>query len=207
MGGLTGIPNDPDSIRSHAMGVGPIQVLNIDPPKPPPKQTGPQRFDPRSGPMFGLSPERKYEMQLREYEAKQRAAATQYNKLWDSDPTKYVQTLDKDLASGTITQEYYDSQFKSGQKRTHRDTYYKQQEAKAKRERELAEQQAALRESQEKARKAAQQQRTLQGLESVDETSGEVVAVSGGGASETEEARGRRRRGGMRAGGLGIEEK
>src|SRR5690625_4586557 len=207
MGGLTGIPNDPDSIRNHVLGFGPVKVLNIDPPKPPPKQTGPQRFDPRSGvadQLFGPSPERKYEMQLREYEVKQRAAATQYNKLWKSDPTKFVQTLHKDLASGTITQEYYDSQFSSGQKRAHRDTYYKQQEAKAKRERELAEQQAALRKSQEKARKAAQQQRTLEGLETSEEVSGEAVAVSGNSSGGPEEPRGKRRRGGSLSAVLGI---
>ena len=129
----------------------------------------------------------------------------EYNLLWESDPTKYVQTMDEELASGKITQEFYDDSFsRDKQRRDLRDTHYKQQEAKAKRERELAEQQAALRESQEKARKAAQQQRTLQGLESVDETSGEVVAVSGGGASETEESRGRRRRGGRLSAVLGI---
>ena|SRR5690625_1691937 len=190
MGGITGIHN---------------KVLNIDPPKPPEttQSLGYGESDSSSNRSHRIKAAR-YRQELQHYNLKQFAAALQYNKLWDSDPTKYVQSLDKDLASGTITQEYYDSQFRSGQKRTHRDTYYKQQEAKAKRERELAEQQAALRQSQEKARKTAQQQRTLQGLESVDETSGEVVAVSGGGASETEESRGRRRRGGRLSAVLGI---
>src|SRR5699024_3261534 len=190
MGGITGIPN---------------KVLNIDPPKPPEtrQDLGYGESDSPSNRSHIIKAAR-YQRELRSYNAKQTSAAVQYDNLCASDPTQYVQTLDKDLSSGKIRQEYYDSQCRSGQRRTHRDTYYKQQEAKAKRERELAEQQAALRKSQEKARKAAQQQRTLQGLESVDETSGEVVAVSGGGASETEEARGRRRRGGRLSAVLGL---
>lgn len=204
MGGLTGKLKDPDSIRGHGLGMRPVKVLNIDPPEPPKPSENTLPISMGGGSEVSNMAQRMHELKMQGYRTKQREAATKYNKLWESDPTKFVQTLDKDLASGTITQEYYDSQFRSGQKRTHRDTYYKQQEAKAKRERELAEQQEALRKSQEKARKAAQQQRTLQGLESVDETSGEVVAVSGGGASETEESRGRRRRGGRLSAVLGI---
>lgn len=129
----------------------------------------------------------------------------EYNLLWESDPTKYVQTMDKELASGKITQEFYDDSFRRDkQRREFRDTYYKQQEAKAKSEREMAEQQAALRESQEKARKAAQQQRTLQGLESSEEISGEAVAVSGKSSGGVDELRGKRRRGGTLSAVLGI---
>ena len=190
MGGITGIPN---------------KVLNIDPPKPPEtrQDLGYGESDSPSNRSHIIKAAR-YQRELRSYNAKQTSAAVQYDNLWASDPTKYVQTLDKDLSSGKITQEYYDSQFRSGQKRTHRDTYYKQQEAKAKRERELAEQQAALRKSQEKARKAAQQQRTLEGLETSEEVSGEAVAVSGKSSGGSEEPRGKRRRGGSLSAVLGI---
>ena len=127
-----------------------------------------------------------------------------YLEMWRSTPKKFVSTMDKDLSSGKITKDFYNLMFSNKDRKKFQQTQYQQKADREAQERRVAEQQAALRQSQEKARKTAQQQRTLQGLESVDETSGEVVAVSGGGASETEESRGRRRRGGRLSAVLGI---
>src|SRR5699024_10075911 len=113
------ITYDTESLKRYALGMEPVKVLNIDPPEPPKpsENTSPIRMG--WGSEVSNMSQRMHELEMQGYRTKQRGAAIKYNKLWKSDPTKFVQTLDKDLASGTITQKYYDSQFNSKQKQTH----------------------------------------------------------------------------------------